>query len=288
MLYHAYEYTTHRSIDLSGYDKESLDNNPYPNGPCIDCYKVPMIFNCQIYKEKIFEYLKQEFYVCLNINTIKINAYYGCDLIHPILISGFYDESNVFYVSDFFPPSSSYRCLKIDIREVINAISLDYPFILLYKKIDIDVNLYEEINLLKNILYETLLKIQSGNYMPYNPYYFKNKILKSYTSGIKVYDLLISDLQYYTKKSIHIMLDCKLLTLECLKPLEKERILTMKQIKEYEVIIEELVILRSMFIKYELTNNEELLYKMKKKLALIKSLEFSANEEIIATLNSSI
>ena len=43
-----------------------------------------------------------------------------------------------------------------------------------------------------------------------------------------------------------------------------------------------------MFIKYELTNNEELLYKMKKKLALIKSLEFSANEEIIATLNSSI
>lgn len=158
----------------------------------------------------------------------------------------------------------------------------------MYKKIDIDVNLYEEINLLKNILYETLLKIQSGNYMPYNPYYFKNKILKSYTSGIKVYDLLISDLQYYTKKSIHIMLDCKLLTLECLKPLEKERILTMKQIKEYEVIIEELVILRSMFIKYELTNNEELLYKMKKKLALIKSLEFSANEEIIATLNSSI
>ena len=287
LLYHAYSYKTHKGIDLSGFDKESFDNNPYPNGPCIESFKVPLFEET---KAKITDYIidsiNRGFFVCINIRTVMVKEYLGCDLIHPILISGYDLKHNYFIVSDFFPPTSVYRKENIDINELIESIELSkYPFYILYKRVDgAEFDLKNEIGLLKKVLIDSLQRINGGKVTAYNPYYFKNKILYDFSGGIDTYNCLIDDIISYGKKGLHIMTDQKILLKECLIPLVKYSDLPNELIEHIDYIIDRLTIEKNKYIKYTIKMDERILESIKSELKQIKAFEFELNKMIIEHL----
>jgi len=287
LLFHSYEYTSHKSIDLSGYDKSSLDNNPYPYSPYLEYYKIPLFIKSDEHIiEIIEENIKKHFFICININISKLKIFDGFSLIHPVLISGFDSKEKIFYVNDFYPPSSKYRREVINYNEITKGVlhnnNHDYCFLFRKKKVDIDIK--KEIDLLVYIVRENLVKILYGDFIPYNPYYFKTKNLINYRVGLKVYDEIVVDLFGYGKKAFHVLLDSKIITYECLKVMEKYGKITNLMLKNYLDLVLKVKIMRNLFMKLELLNKEKDFSLLVKMINEVKNYEKKLILDIIKHL----
>ena len=286
LLYHSYEYTTHKSIDLSGFDKEALDANPYPNGPCIECFKVPIMnFDSIVIGKMIEKYLMNDFYVCINVKTNHLTLFGTCDLVHPVLISGFSQALRIFYVNDFFPPTSKYRTEIIPYDEILDGLSFNYKYILLYKKSEITIDIKKEIKLLNHILIDVFKRTLFSATIPYNPYYFKNQILLNYSSGLDVYKELKRDLTSYGKKGLHVLYDSKILTYKCLAPIAREGLIQENILEKYSELIDDTEIIRNLIIKYDVNKSSKLLDYTYSKIDTLYFKEKIILEELIKQMS---
>ena len=216
-------------------------------------------------------------------------------LIHSVYIYGYDDEKQEFYIADFVSESGKFTLTTIpyeNMQESLNSMDdTDYTykysskkfFIYTYDVFDYDYEFsIQELHQKLSDYYKCENTMDANCYEVFRMY----KVNSDTKWGIGVYEWLIeyiSDIKiknnkYMDLRSIYVLLDHKNAMLERINYLESENILQnhdMLRIK-YTALLNKINILLNLGIKYNLSNNEEIIIKMQSLINDIIEMEKDA------------
>lgn len=214
-------------------------------------------------------------------------------LVHDTMINGYDSDKKIFYVSDFYKYHYQRAILSYD--EILNSYTSDCVSIWgqeamsahLYEYIDIDYEL--NLDLLKLTLNDYLTGDDNLRGLKYYvDVFFRAREL---TFGVNCYDLLVEDLNnhsYCNMKAFHTLYDHKRLMKHRIEYLYSIGFISNKQqfllLEKCNLLIQESLLARNMFLKMSISNNRTMLDKICKKLEYIKTQDIVFVKELLACL----
>ncbi len=250
------------------------------------------------------------YYVHFNVNTFYVSAYsdwYGkTNLLHPIFLYGYDDESRILYAADNFKNGKySYELISYD-ELILGYNNIEYAFGgSLNGELDW-LNGIELINFRDKYGYEFNIEslildledyLQSTNrekkcWKRSDSYWKENC-----TYGIKIYDILseyitkISDGNFqYDVRPFHVLWEHKKVMLERLEYLSSLGYLSDASLlyNNYKEIENKCLLIRNLFLKCMMTNKKSNLEKIKIVLSQLKLVEMDLLKTLIDTLKSGL
>lgn len=233
----------------------------------------------------------QGYCVSAVINPHYINAYGDIHLNeHNLLVNGFDTKRNVLYVKDFFAPTYKYVQIEIPYTEFCEAYIMGnkkYNLRFLRKK---EMESVPSKSDLERILKEVLANLIKTDYHVGNPYrplayqVYNNQegrrlCPKQVWYGIGVYSGMISKLGEISNKFWIMLRDSKRLIYYAISLLvigNRDNVL-----QRYEEIIGNFERLMNLNIKFQITNNRNILIKMEKILRLNMNMELEVTKEML-------